>query len=492
MIVDENGKNYKLGEKLGQGGQGVVYRVSSDTGLAVKGIFRPLEGLNKIDGSAENESWILQDEKLYEKYAEKIHALMALGIFYDIEHIALPKAVLAKPNCGYVMWLMEGLEEIENQMPGRNNFIPQADENSGLGKKIRVLYGLAQILQRLHTSGLIYCDLSPSNIYVSKSAKDHEVWLIDSDNLIFVNRARRSVGTPGYRAPEIATQKSRNTFYSDMYSFALVAFRYLTGESPFGETVVERDWDDEDGDDDFAEVSDDGSAEYMYEGKGPIWGIPLSFVCTEEMQTLFYRTFCKTGRENPTTRPNASEWCEVLDDALNRLNYCFEDVADQSSAKGKKKKVHEFFGHECVWCKDLGKNAQLPELYRISVVPSVCEEEEWENTEPAPLKKYCVCSTDISCMGGKGEFERPLKYLTGIESARGNNTFSIVFRADQVIISPRITQDIVLYLNHKNCDGKIGKPGVGKKIEVTVVTKYSMKGNKKGKIKAIFTLERIR
>ena len=36
MIVDENGKNYKLGEKLGQGGQGVVYRVSSDTGLAVR------------------------------------------------------------------------------------------------------------------------------------------------------------------------------------------------------------------------------------------------------------------------------------------------------------------------------------------------------------------------------------------------------------------------------------------------------------------------
>lgn len=492
MIVDENGKNYELGEKLGQGGQGVVYRVSSDTGLAVKGIFRPIEGLNKSDGKDEGESWILQDEKIYEKYAEKIHALMALGIFYDIEHVALPKAVLAKPNCGYVMWLMEGLEEIENQMPDRDNFIPLAGENSGLGKKIRVLYSLAQILQRLHTSGLIYCDLSPSNIYVSKSANDHEVWLIDSDNLVFVNRARRSVGTPGYRAPEIATQKSRNTFYSDMYSFALVAFRYLTGESPFGETVVERDWDDEDGDDDFAEVLDDGTAEYMYEGKGPIRGIPLSFVCTEEMQTLFYRTFCKKGRENPTARPTASEWCEVLGEALNHLNYCLEVTKNKSSAKAEKNKLHEFFGDRCVWCKYWGKNTLLPELYRITVVPSVCEEDEWENFEPAPLKKYCACSTDILYTGGKEKFDRPLKYLTGMEAAREDSTFSIAFRADQVVISPKKAQEISLYLNHKKCDGKIGKPGVGKKIELTVVTKYSMKGNKTEKIKAIFTLERIR
>ena len=493
-MIDEYDRTYKLGAKLGQGGQGAVYRVLSDDDLAIKGIVKSMSALQFNDDKDSQESWILQDETVYEKYAVKIHGLMALGIFYNIEHVALPIAMLAKPYCGYVMWLMNGLEEIAKQKPARGDVALMAGKNSGLKKKLLVLRELTLIINKLHANGLIYCDLSLQNVYVSKSPDDHQVWLIDSDNLVFSNHSRRSIGTPGFRAPEIAKRESPNTFYSDMYSFAVVAFWYLTGESPFvnagaGDLGWDDGWENE-----ISDTIDDGSVDYMYEDDGSKLGIPLDYVSTEKMKQLFYRTLCKEGREHPKTRPTASEWYEALEEALDQLDFCFETgFGDEQNAKRNKKRIkkHEFIGEQCVWCKREGKNADLPERYKISVDPVVrWEDENWENSSPAVRKKYCGCIKYLSCDGSKWKFDIPLKYLTGIDTFPEEH-FQIEIKKDQIHFSVGIEKDIIgLYRDHKKFDGKCDRMKPGEKINLTVVCKKGT--GKENKTEANFSMERIR
>ena len=49
----------------------------------------------------------------------------------------------------------------------------------GLLKRYGVLIKLAIAIRALHSKGLIYCDLSPNNVFVSSNPKKHNVFLID-------------------------------------------------------------------------------------------------------------------------------------------------------------------------------------------------------------------------------------------------------------------------------------------------------------------------
>lgn len=82
--------------------------------------------------------------------------------------------------------------------------------------KIRLLalYKCAAILSELHANGLVYCDVSPNNVFVSKHAKD--VWLIDADNLRYEKlKGGYSVYSPHYGAPEIVQGVDKSRPYAD-------------------------------------------------------------------------------------------------------------------------------------------------------------------------------------------------------------------------------------------------------------------------------------
>ena len=51
-------------------------------------------------------------------------------------------------------------------------------------RRLGVLSILASILARLHAAGLVYCDVSPNNCFMSEE-DPRSVWLIDADNLRF-------------------------------------------------------------------------------------------------------------------------------------------------------------------------------------------------------------------------------------------------------------------------------------------------------------------
>lgn len=386
IVVGESGRRYALGKKIGAGGQGTVWRVASDRYCVVKTLMEPdtevsaPEEDDAIHGY--EQSRIVRDEVRYEKFTRKVNSLIALGVLTDIQRVALPEEVLKRPYCGYTMRLMDGLESISKQMKHTDeSAISHYGKNSSLKKKLLVLRCLADIVRKLHRQGLVYCDLSANNVFVSQNPNDHEVWLIDSDNLVYSNMSRKCIGTPNYQAPEIYMQESACSYNSDMYSFALIAFEYLTGARPFSNDNISHDkgWDEVDVTDDWLDVGLDpiesGDVDYGYEFGDDYLGVPLNFVANEKMRKLFYRTFCESGRKNPQTRPSANEWYEALDEACGSICIC--------------PKEHAFIGPDCAWCSAKKQDNPEMKIYVLKTSTPIGEEDlDWENTPPPKIQEY--------------------------------------------------------------------------------------------------------
>lgn len=392
IITDQNGIKYQLGDKLGEGGQGSVYRVKGNNRLAIK--VRTTDNINEVNNK-ESDNLVLCDEVEYEKYSRKIRYIESLNAVNGIDHIATPIAMLQKPQCGYIMRFMSDMSKISDHMLRKEDEItPCFRKNNSLIKKLQVLSGLAKILADLQSHGLVYSDISPGNIFVSSNPDSHEVWLIDLDNLHYAGVPFRQIGTPKYRAPEIArSENEKNTFFSDIYSFALVAYEYLTYSTPFygsmSQELEEEDSWDETEPDDFADSGntdvfdtkvEQGYVPYVYEGKGndriPESGIPLGYLVTERLQDLFLQSFCEKGRNCPQSRPSAMQWEEAFEEAANQITVCSEG--------------HTHLKENCIWCERTAKinpgNAKMDQnrYFSIEIEDYVegCNDEEWDKVNP--------------------------------------------------------------------------------------------------------------
>ena len=374
IVKDNRGRAYELGTILGEGGQGTVWRVNGDSRYVIK--TQKCNGVANADNQA---NIILRDDGEYKKYLQSIRRLMALSQLADLKNIAIPYSVLQEPTCGYVMRFMDGMEPLKEQMkPNDDCMLSIYNKNSSLAKKLGVLKKIAEILLRIHSQGLVYCDLSPQNVFVSKSYKYQEVWLIDADNIVYANKSKQAIGTPFYRAPEICLGQSINTFKSDLYSFALIAFEYLTGSKPFDD--IEDDEEEDDwGDGDCTSV-EKGEVAYVYEvSQDSNERLPLEFVCTDSMRNLFWRTFNQEGRKNPASRPSAGEWVEALEEACNSVCCCFYG-----------ENPHDFLAPNCHWCKYKNVDNNEYKVYRLtlSYAPQMSVDEDWTQTEPFIERQY--------------------------------------------------------------------------------------------------------
>ena len=422
-VYDENGRKYSIDSKnkLGEGGQGAVYRVLNDKKIAIKTLINPNKDAIISDGKADI---IVQDPEYYEKYSRKIRHIMALDAITGVKNLATPIAMLRKPFCGYVMRFMNDMENISHQMRRSDeNIIPLANSNNSLQKKYKVLSRLATIIADLNSHGLVYCDFSPGNIFVSKGVDSHEVWLIDMDNLHFSGKSSSMIGTPHYRAPEIANGTSKgNTFFSDIYSFALLAYEYLTLSTPFcGSMSMESTEDSWDVNPDATEFCFDdkvekGEVPFVYEGKGndPIneSGIPPEYVFTEKVFELFQRTFGEEGRKKPEARPSANEWKEALEEASNSISVCSNN--------------HTHLDIVCPWCiyeNSTNSNRKARDqnrYFRLISEDYLMQEEnaEWDSIPAPPVRLYSKHELIISHkINAKTKKEIPAEFLTNEKCA---------------------------------------------------------------------------
>lgn len=354
QFEDVFGYKHMTTAEIARGGQGVVFRTQNPN-IAIK--------IEYSSSGSEFSRDTLQNKRL-----EEIRLLPIVGKI----NLTLPQATL-KDYAGYAMTLLDDmasfekvfdysfdttsrysnpwLEQFKESAPGFVNVMAQYLESGGRRRRLGVYLEVACVLSRLHASGLVYCDFSSKNAFVSTVEGNNTVWLIDADNLNYQEQTRHAgYYTPGYGAPEVIKGKGC-TFYSDCYAFAVALFWQLTGTHPFKGALVQMGLDD-----DFA----DDAEEKAYAGELP-WildtddtsnftdaRIQQEFVISPRLLPYFDRTFCQRGREKRYTRPTMFEWTAALARELDSSVKCKHCGMDYDDSFDK-----------CPWCDTKNETVRL-------------------------------------------------------------------------------------------------------------------------------------
>ncbi|MBP5452833.1 MAG: protein kinase [Treponema sp.] len=352
QVKDSFDATHIITRTLGQGGQGLVC-LTKNPEIVVK---FALDAKGHLISREKNKVEFERNDREFKSVVFKP--------FPDRIHLAHPMACLADYS-GYVMRLMGDMTSFSDLVPTSEDGIKKMAEDGGHRRRFLLLSKLASLLAKLHANGIVYCDLSPNNVFVTKNQKQktQNVWLIDADNVFIPGEdVDKLVYTPRYAAPELFEKKpcSQN---SDIYSFATLAFETLSAIHPFaGEKAT--NWNDDDGDD--WDASTNGKSDTspainpQYSGKYP-WvedieddsnhteaGLPRQNFLTDETFALFNMTFSEQGRESPKSRPGASLWARALAHS-NALSVQCPDCKMSFVFDGKQK--------ICPWC-----DKELPKL----------------------------------------------------------------------------------------------------------------------------------
>ena len=305
---------YVLGGKLAEGGQGLVVRIEEHPRLLLK-ISR------HKDPDPKAVAWRQQLDKL--RYLPIEDLRMGDGAPFPL---AMPKTLLAGSRPGYVMELMDGLVPLAELLETSQQALLDGDglggfaRTGGLKRRMALLARLARVLAKLHGVGIAHGDLSPNNVFVSSSHEHAQVWLIDCDNLTYaVRNSSLQIYTPDYGAPELLRGELGISTYTDIWSFAVMAFQLLTllhplksgfladSEPELEDRALRGDlpWIDH-------PTDDSNRAEN---------GVSRDMVLTPALQSLFERCF-NAGLKDAAQRPLMAEWAEAFESAHALLVRC--------------------------------------------------------------------------------------------------------------------------------------------------------------------------
>ncbi|EPB0854872.1 serine/threonine protein kinase [Yersinia enterocolitica] len=336
VYVDEYQNVHHREDDLGDGGQGVVFR-TGDPDLAIKLVTG--EGKKPVTDAAR-----------ITYYSSRFKRVRLLPLPEDL-NISVPVALLAN-HAGYVMRLLSEMvpfshflldsaaaERISGDaIPSWLSAMETTDakkivhyyQTGGLRRRLFGLYKCASLLARLHGRGLVYGDISPNNIFISRDLADTAVWLIDADNVRFEQTTGGSVVfTPKYGAPELVKGEDEGRPASDCHAFAVVAFYLLALIHPFmGKKVdgsEDQDWAEEEGDGDPDEKAYAGEYPWVDDrdddANASDKGLPRSLLLTPHLQALFDATL-GAGRTTPSLRPAIYHWPEALAQAADLTVNC--------------------------------------------------------------------------------------------------------------------------------------------------------------------------
>jgi serine/threonine protein kinase len=225
VTVAEQLGQYRLDEKIGEGGMGKVYRASHS-------LLRRPTAIKLLRADRTSPKGIARFEREVQLTSQLTHPNTVAVYDYG------------RTPDGIFYYAMEYLDGITlNKLVGR--YGPQPQE--------RVLHILKQAcgsLAEAHGEGLIHRDIKPSNLMLCERGGAKDVIKVLDFGLVrelepqgndpTITGTTALTGTPLYLSPEVINKSTAASPQSDMYALGAVGYYLLVGDHVFaGESVIE-------------------------------------------------------------------------------------------------------------------------------------------------------------------------------------------------------------------------------------------------------------
>ncbi len=311
-----DGKSYKLGKRIGKGGEGEIFLLDGTPSIALK----------RYTGKDPKEA--------------KISAMVEMALAQKSPNVAFPVSIArskAGAFIGFVMKLVSDHMPLHDlYSPGsRKIHFPQADFRF----LVRSAANIARAVASVHQSGCVIGDINHSSMLVSSKGT---VALIDADSFQIATKTNQflcKVGVPEYTPPELQGQNFSSilrTSNHDSFGLAIVIFQILfMGRHPFVGTVRTGD---------IPPLHENIKGfRYVYSDRRNVGmdqppGTPSIKDFSNNLSELFETAFSKIG---VVKRPDALEWVRALEDLEKTLVKC--DVNPLHFLPGDTS--------ECPWCE---------------------------------------------------------------------------------------------------------------------------------------------
>lgn len=205
-MIGETILHYKIIEKLGEGGMGIVYK-AQDTKL------------NRIVALKFLPDRVNQDKTAKDRFLQEAQSIAALNhshicTIYGIEEY--------KDSLFMIMEFLEG-GTLDKKIPFQK-----------INEALTIALQIGDALQEAHSKGIVHRDIKADNVMLTAKdeAKVMDFGLAKLKGALKLTRTSSTVGTLGYMSPE-QIQGGEVDHRSDIFSFGVLFFEMLTGKLPF-------------------------------------------------------------------------------------------------------------------------------------------------------------------------------------------------------------------------------------------------------------------
>jgi len=328
-IQTKNFKKVVVEEKLGEGGQGAVYRVNYDG--------KP-KALKWYSGKK-----FKNPEKFYANLQNNIKKGKPAPTFLWPEDITEHDGAAF----GYIMDLRPGdYKDFSKFLIGKEGF---ASTTAMVNTALHITAGFRE----LHLKGYSYQDLNDGNFFINP--KNGDVLICDNDNVSEYGKNSGIAGKARYMAPEIVAKKAKPDIKTDRFSLSVVLFLLWVRNHPLEGKAA-------------CPVCMDASHERKIYGENPVFvwdpndnsnrpvqGLHKGAISQwqqlpEYLREEFIKAFSKDVLTNPANRIMEQEWLRLFIRMRSEIYKCscgevyFADPENPNPCSGcGKEKIFPFY-----------------------------------------------------------------------------------------------------------------------------------------------------